>query len=111
MKYFNERTSGFASRAEFQCFQLLKLRERAGEIKDIQCQVTSPLTAGITHKTDFKFFDIQRNAYVWAEYKGFEDARWRMIRKLWKEHGPGVLEIYKGAGLRISCTETITPKG
>lgn len=101
----------FASQAERDCFKLLELMERAGEIKDIQCQVTTPLTAGITHRTDFKYFDCKLGETVWGEYKGFEDQRWRDIRKLWKVYGPGRLRVYKGRGFKIICTEEIIPTG
>lgn len=100
----------FASQGERDCYCYLKLLEKEGELKDLYCQVTTPLTAGITHKTDFKYFDVKLQEPVWAEYKGFEDQRWRDIRKLWKYYGPGVLRIYKGKGLRIYCTETIRPE-
>lgn len=99
----------FASKGERDCFCMLQLMERAGEIDSIECQVTSHLTAGITHKTDFKYWDLKRGETVWAEYKGMEDARWRIIRKLWHMHGPGRLRIYKGYGLRVTCTEEIIP--
>lgn len=100
----------FASQGERDCFLLLKLYERAGEIKDIECQVNTPLIAGITHRTDFKYYDIKRDCPIWAEYKGFEDQRWRDIRKLWKHSGPGILRVYKGSGTRISCSEEIIPE-
>lgn len=90
---------------------MLKLLEKAGEIDTIECQVTSPLTAGISHKTDFKVFDLKLGEPVWIEYKGFVDQRWRDIKKLWMIYGPGRLKIYQGYGLRMTCIEEIIPKG
>ena len=87
----------------------LKLLERAGEIDSIECQITTHLTAGITHKTDFKYFDNKLGEIVWGEYKGFEDQRWRDIRKLWKVYGPGRLKVFRGRGTRIFCQEEIIP--
>ncbi len=88
---------------------MLKMREKAQELDSIECQVTTPLTAGITHKTDFTCFDIKLGEKVWVEYKGFEDQRWRDIRKLWKFYGPGRLRVYKGYGLRVTLSEEIIP--
>lgn len=100
----------FASQGERDCYHLLKLMERAGEIKDIECQVTTPLIAGITHKTDFRVWDNRLSEHVWYEYKGFEDQRWRDIRKLWSYCGPGILRVIKGRGLRMAVSEEILPE-
>lgn len=90
---------------------MLLLMEKAGEINSIECQVTTPLAAGITHKTDFKCWDIKRKEPLWIEYKGFVDQRWRDIKKLWKHFGPGRLKVYSGYGLRMKLLEEIIPKG
>jgi len=110
-KYRAIRTNGFTSKGEHDCYQMLKLREKAGEITDIECQVTSELTAGITHKTDFKVWDRTIHEFVFIEFKGFEDHRWLLIKKLWKVYGPGRLQIYKGKGLRMILVEEIIPSG
>lgn len=107
-----QRMSGgrsFASKGERDCWEMLKLMERAGEIDSIECQVTSHLTAGITHKTDFRYWDLKKGERVWAEYKGLVDQRWRDIKKLWKLYGPGRLKVFQGYGLRVFCTEEIIP--
>jgi hypothetical protein len=113
-KYHAKRSEAdgrsFHSQAERDCYQYLKLLERAGEIDSIECQVTTPLTAGITHKTDFKYWDCKLGETVWGEYKGFEDQRWRDIRKLWKFYGPGRLRVYRGRGTRITLAEEIIPE-
>lgn len=90
---------------------MLLLLERAGEIDTIECQVTSHLTAGINHKTDFKIWDLKLGEAVWVEYKGFEDQRWRDIKKLWKLYGPGRLRVYGGYGLRMKLIQEIIPDG
>lgn len=99
----------FASKGERDCYEYFKLLERAGELDSIECQVTSQLTAGITHRTDFKYFDLKLGESIWAEYKGLEDQRWRDIKKLWKFYGPGRLRIYGGYGTRIRVTDEIIP--
>jgi hypothetical protein len=101
----------FHSKGERDCYEYLRLLERAGEIDSIESQVTTHLTAGITHKTDFKYWDNKLGETVWAEFKGMEDQRWRDIRKLWKCYGPGRLKVYKGRGTRIYCYEEIIPDG
>lgn len=88
---------------------MLLQMQKAGEISTIECQVTTRLTAGITHKTDFKVYDLRLNEPVWVEYKGIEDQRWRDIKKLWRVYGPGRLRIYKGSGLRIKLVEEVIP--
>lgn len=100
----------FASKGERDCYQMFELMERAGEIDSIKCQVTTTLLPGLTHRTDFSYRDIQSNKTIWAEFKGFEDQRWRDIKKIWRFHGPGTLKVYKGSGLRICCVETIYPE-
>lgn len=100
----------FASKGERDCYQMLLLMEKAGEIDSIECQVTTHLTAGITHKTDFKVWDLKLGENVWVEYKGFECDRWRIIKKLWKEFGPGRLQVYKGYGLKMKMTDEIIPE-
>lgn len=101
----------FASKGERDCYEMLKLMERAGDIRDLECQVTTELIPKLTHKTDFKCFDLKRNEPLWIEYKGFEDQRWRDIKKLWKHCGPGRLKVYKGYGLRMILVEEIIPNG
>jgi len=99
----------FHSKGERDCYEMLKHMEKEGAIWDLECQVTTKLTAGITHKTDFKCWDIKRNEPLWIEYKGFEDQRWRLIKKLWKFYGPGRLEIWAGYEWKMRLIETIIP--
>lgn len=106
-KYKNVRTNGFSSKGEFDCYVQLKLRLRAREISDLQTQVWVWLTQTFRCRIDFKFFDRRLNQYIWADFKGAETARWKTIKGLWTEFGPGPLQVYKGRGLRISLTETI----
>lgn len=98
-----------ASKGERDCYEYLKLLARSGEIDSLECQVSTPLAAGIKHKTDFKYWNLKKGETEWAEYKGFEDQRWRDIKKLWKHFGPGRLIVYGGYGTRIRIIETIIP--
>lgn len=115
-KYYAKKVDragySFASKLEAALFDLLKLRERAGEIRDLQCQDTVYLTdARIMYKPDYKFFEVAENDFAWAESKGFSTDVWSIKRRLWKSYGPGKLYIYKGSHTRLVLDETIIPKG
>lgn len=85
----------FASKLEANTFALLKLRERAREIRDIQVQDTIYLTnAQIKYIPDFKWFEIADNDFAWGESKGIETPEWRIKRRLWGSYGPGKLHIW-----------------
>lgn len=101
----------FASKLEAALFDLLKLRERAGEIAEIQVQDTIRLTkAEIIYKPDFRFVVVATGLPEWAEAKGLETPEWRIKRRLWLAYGPGPLHVYKGAYNRIKHSETLVPK-
>lgn len=109
-KYGNKRVEKagiwFDSKAESKHHDDMLLRERAGEIKILKLQDRVHLTAGIHLKVDFKIFDVKLDQEVWEEFKGFETKEWRLKKKLWKEHGPGLLRVY----YTNRRTEEIWPK-
>lgn len=114
-KYGNVRTQSFgrsfSSQGERDCFGYLTLLEKAGEIRDIECQVSVELTdARLRWVLDFKFFDLKLNETVWADFKGFETERWFTLKKLWPHYGPGRLRVFKGKGTRMFVAEEIVPK-
>lgn len=101
----------FDSKLEAALFDYLKLRELAGEIKDIQAQDTVYLTAArIMYKPDFKYLDIATGVYEWAEAKGFETTDYRIKRRLWMHYGPGKLQVFHGGHTRLSLKEILIPK-
>lgn len=112
-KYGNKRVEHagrtFDSKGERSCYDLLCLMEKAGEIRDIEQQVTVDLIAGIRYRADFRFWDIALGEFVLAEYKGMETEVWRLKRKLYKMFGPYRLRIFKGYGLKMSVVEEIIP--
>ena len=109
-KFGAQRTDGFASKGEASLHQILSLREKAGEIKLIKCQQRVHLVCGIYWKVDFQFYTTKKNRQVWAEFKGFEDARYLLIKKLWAcGFGPGELEVWKGSWQRPYLAEKIVP--
>lgn len=102
----------FASKGERDCYNYLKLLEKAGEIDSIECQVTVALTkAQVKMIPDFRFWDLKLGEQVYGEYKGFETPEWMLKKKLWRIYGPGRLRIYRGSGNRIQLVEEIIPKG
>lgn len=114
-KYKNNRVqqAGYSFASQFECavFNFLMLREKAGEIKDIQCQDHVYLTnARICYIPDFKFIDLITKDFVWAEAKGFETDVWKIKKRLWEHYGPGRLEIYKGNAKKVILKEVINPK-
>lgn len=110
-KYGNIMAGNFSSKLEKATYDFLLLREKCGEIKDIQCQDHVYLTKARIHCIpDFKFFDIKTQKHWWAEAKGFEAPRWPTIQKLWEFYGPGPLEIYKGSYRKVELFKTIYPK-
>jgi len=109
-KRVNYEGHSFASQLEAAVYNLLKLREKAKEIKELQHQDHVYLTnARICYIPDFKFFDVKHDAYCWAEAKGYETPEWKIKLKLWKSYGPGRLFIYKGSAKRITLTDEIIP--
>lgn len=90
------RTGGNASKLEAAVYQILLLREKSGEISDIRQQRGVDLGCGIRWKVDFSFCENKFNRIVWAEAKGVKGDRYRICLKLWRDHGPGPLEIWEG---------------
>ncbi len=88
----------YDSKAERDFRNWLFAREQWGEVRDIQEQVTIELDSGIKWKCDFLYFDIKRDGELYAEVKGAETERFRMVKKLWLYHGPGLLQIWKRRG-------------
>lgn len=108
-KYRNQRTDGFSSKLEAQVYRILQFKEKAGLIKYLRCQHPVELTlAKIGCKIDFAF--EENDVLCFAEAKGCETDRWRIIRKLWGVYGPGKLYIYKGSHVCPSLTEIIEPQ-
>lgn len=99
-----------ASKLESAVCALLQLREKAGEIRDLETQCHVYLSrARICYIADFKCVDSRTEATLYVEAKGFANDRWPTIKKLWKSYGPGPLEIWKGSYTRPSLDEVIKP--
>ena len=72
--------------------------------------------AGVTESIDCeacKNVGSIKSRQVWVDVKGVETERFRIIKRLWRYHGPGPLEIVKrkgkGKGNPFLVTQTIMP--
>ena len=85
----------------------LVMLQRDGQIDGLDFQVQLWLTdADIGYKPDFAY--RQDGRIVFEETKGFDTDRWRIIKKLWRYYGPGLLRILKrGAHGRIVVAQEI----
>lgn len=109
-KYGAQRTNGFGSKLESAVYDILKIRENAGEISDVHCQPSVKLTeAQIGYKPDFKFTEVETGEDVWVEAKGVELEGWRLRKKLWRYYGPGRLQIFKGNYRQPKLVEELIP--
>lgn len=100
----------FASKFEAHIYSILKLREKAGEIRILKIQDHVKLTeAEILYIPDFKCEYVSSGEIFWSEAKGFETPEWKIKKKLWLYYGPGKLEIYTGS-VKYFKREEIIPK-
>jgi hypothetical protein len=113
-KYKAIQSNGFGSKLESAVYGLLKLRELAGEIKDIKCQVPIVLQDGpreekITWKADFSFIKIETDELWYCEAKGVETETYRLKLKMFRKLKIAPLEIYKGNYRFPKLVERIEP--
>lgn len=110
-KYNAIRTaSGFGSKLESAVYQILLLRQKSGEIKDIRQQVSVELSAAkICYKIDFSYEKLE-GGLVFVEAKGVVTERWRIAEKLWRFYGPAPIEIWKGSYQKLRLVEIVVPR-
>lgn len=76
----------FHSKLEAKHYHQLKLREKAGEIKDLARQPVYLLEANGCkigkYTADFKFFDIAQDKFVVVDSKGFDTDASKLRRKI-----------------------------
>lgn len=101
----------FDSKLESAVHDILLLRERAGEIKEIKQQVNVHLTlAKILYKPDFSYVDCATGETVYVEAKGFPGPIFNLKKRLWKFYGDGKLEIWKGTYQKPYLDEIVIPQ-
>lgn len=111
-KYGAKRTDldgySFASKLEASVYGLLKLRQKAGELWEIQVQDHIYLSeARILYVADFRATVVKTGKAIWIEAKGIETPAYKIKLKLWRAYGPGDLEIFKGTHIRPILVETV----
>jgi len=95
----------FPSKLEAAVYEILLLREKAGEISDIKCQQAVTVkqkcpTCGdgpTNWKVDFSFVDCKTGDTVYCEAKGIQTSDYIKRKRLWKADPPYKLEIFKGS--------------
>lgn len=114
-KYGNKKVEHaglwFDSQLEKALFDLLSLKQRAGEIRDLAHHPGTVYLseARVQYRPDFRFTNCENEEVEYAESKGFETSDWRIKRRLWQSYGPGKLYIYKGSAGRLKLAETLIP--
>lgn len=105
----------FPSKLEAALYTQLLLREKAGEIKEIQCQYSVLVKDRCPHcgdgpyrwKVDFSALDAITDERLYFEAKGKEDSLYLRKKKMWKRNPPGKLEIWKGSHKNLKLSEVI----
>lgn len=101
----------FASKLEAAVYQILKLREKAGEIEIIKTQNIIELTeAKIKWRADFLCEYLPSRERFLVEAKGYEDLRWAVIYKLLGFYCHHKVEIWMGSYKKPFLKEIIVPK-
>lgn len=113
-KYRAQRHNGFPSKLEASVYNILLLRERAGEIAEIKRQQTVVLQDGsskerICWKVDFSAVDKETENIFYIEAKGVETEAYRIKLKLYRKNIPTRLEIWKGSYKGPVLAEVINP--
>ncbi len=108
------RTRGFGSKLEAAGYDMLKLRELSGEIKDIKCQQAVTLAEGNGHrvrwKLDFSFRIVATDQLEYVEIKGIETADYKIKLKLYKMNPPAPLTVVKGTYRKLFIAERVEKK-
>lgn len=73
----------------------------AGIVTDVVLQPVVRLVAGVTYRADVAFTDAGGRR-VWVDVKGVVTDRFRLIQKLWRHSGPGLLRVVKRRGTRAA---------
>jgi len=88
----------FASKAEARRYQELRMLEKAGIIRDLQCQIPYELLAKFTHQgrkysgvkyvADFKYFNNATGAHIVEDVKGAITPAYRIKRAMLLSQNP-----------------------
>lgn len=107
-------SKSFPSKLEASVYQMLELREKAGEIKDIRLQHAIRFPCGPSWKVDFSFVDVATGETVFCEAKGVEVETYRIKKRMFSGcpviENVGKLEVWKGHYKMPKLTEVIKSK-
>lgn len=116
-KYGARRVGGpngiWDSQLEKSVHNILLLREKAGDIRNIRRQVTldlTPLPHRIRLRVDFTFEDCKTGETIACEAKGMDTPEWLLKLKLYRWRGPYKMELWKGSHTNPKLTEIIVPE-
>jgi len=100
----------FGSKLERTVYDILKLREAAGEISEVKCQPHVTLDPiGWKCIPDFSFVWMDTGKLSYCEAKGVECDRWKATKLLWAHFGPAPMEIWVGDWKKPFLKEIIKP--
>lgn len=100
----------FGSKLERTVYDILLLRQKAGEIMDIKCQphvTLEPLSWRCVPDYSFVWADTGKLSY--CEAKGVEVDRWLATKALWHHFGPAPMEVWVGNWKKPFLKEIIVP--
>ena len=81
----------YDSKLERRYHVVLMAMEKAGVIRDLRQWPSVELLPGIRYKPDFYYREVEKDREVWVDTKGFLGERYRIITKIWRLVGPGIL--------------------
>ena len=108
-KYRAKHCQGYHSKLEAAVGSILELRVRADEIDELRRQHAVQL-GGRRWKCDFSYRNKRTGITVWVEAKGFITREWLWIKEMWKQCGPGRLEVWGGSYQRPYTIEVLERK-
>jgi hypothetical protein len=80
-KYNNVKTDGFDSKKEAAYFAELKIKEKAGLVTAIQCQVRFKLSVCV-YVADFVYLNLESGCWDTVDVKGVRTATYRLKQKM-----------------------------
>lgn len=75
----------FPSGAEYKHYGLLRWRELAGEISDLELQPKLILHSGVIYRADFRFKEVTSGQIVIHEVKGGKATQTQSFKDKWKQ--------------------------
>lgn len=85
----------FPSRLEAEVWGYYRAREIEGRIRNLKRYPSVELLPGLRWKVDIGFEVVSTGEPEWAEAKGVESERYRVLLQVWRTLGPGKLTIWK----------------